>query len=166
MEAETTHTPEDIEEALDVVSEFMEETLTALDADQELEFEVSYEDGRIHAVLDGDRDDVGLLIGKRGQTLDAVQYLANALVGANCETQIPVQIDAQGYRDRRAAQLEKIADRAVADCLRTGDAIELEPMTSAERKVVHMYLKDHHGVETASEGREPNRRLVVSPRRD
>jgi spoIIIJ-associated protein len=79
---------------------------------------------------------------------------------------IHVLLDAQGYRKRRAKQLEKDADRAVAEVARTGRRVELEPMTSSERKVIHQYLKDVPDVQTVSAGREPNRRLAVEPRQD
>lgn len=164
--AEVEYSKEQVEEALDVLSEFMEETLVVLDVGKDLEVDLRLRDDVIVGDLDGDRDDIALLIGKRGQTLDAIQYLANAVVTSQCERQIPVRIDAQGYRERRASQLEKMADRAAADVVRDGDPVELEPMTSSERKVVHLYLKDHPHVVTESTGREPHRRVSVEPRRD
>lgn len=161
-----TFSREQVDEALDILAEFMEETLVVLDVGKDLEVDLQFRDDMIYGDLDGDRDDIALIIGKRGQTLDAVQYLANAVVTANCEQRIPVQIDAQGYRERRAGQLENQADRAVSDALQRGRSVELEAMTASERKVIHLYLKDHPDVETNSTGREPNRRLVVEPRRN
>jgi spoIIIJ-associated protein len=108
--------------------------------------------------------DVGLLIGRHGQTIDSIQYLLNA-VGwrAYGEERKEVIVDAAGYRARRKATLEALADR-VADRVReSGDREELEPMTAVERKVVHLRLKDAAGVGTASEGTEPNRYVVVVP---
>jgi len=108
--------------------------------------------------------DVGLLIGRHGQTIDSIQYLLNA-VGwrAHGEERKEVIVDAAGYRARRKATLEALADR-VADRVReSGDREELEPMTAVERKVVHLHLKDAAGVGTASEGTEPNRYVVVVP---
>jgi spoIIIJ-associated protein len=105
--------------------------------------------------------DVAILIGKHGQTIDALQHVANAMVhrrGAST----PVTIDAAGYRERRRSTLEGIALRA-ADRAQRGERVELEPMTSVERKVVHERLKDVEGVETTSEGTEPNRYVVVLP---
>ena len=161
-------TAEQIDDALDVLADFMEQTLVALDVGEDLEVDLRYMDreGLIQADLDGDRDDIALIIGKRGQTLDAVQYVANAIVIAQCEAPIQVRLDAQGYRTRRASQLEKIADRAVSTALKRGREVELEPMTSAERKVIHLYLKDHPDVGTASTGKDPSRRVVVEPLRD
>ena len=106
--------------------------------------------------------DLGLLIGKHGQTIDALQSVANAAlfrVGAGK----PVTVDAAGYRDRRRATLEGIALRAAERATEEGDRILLEPMTSVERKVVHERLKEVDGVETSSEGAEPNRYVVVFP---
>jgi spoIIIJ-associated protein len=160
-------TAEQIDDALDVLADFMEQTLVALDVGEDLEVDLSFVEGEgfIQAELDGDRDDIALIIGKRGQTLDAVQYVANAIVITQCDAPIPVRLDAQGYRDRRAGQLEKIADRAVATALKRGREVELEPMTSSERKVIHLYLKDHPRVSTASTGKDPSRRLVIEPHR-
>lgn len=161
-------TTEQVDEALDALAEFMEATLVVLDVGSDLEVDLRFmeRDGYIHGELDGDRDDIALIIGKRGQTLDAIQYVANAVAMSQCDALIPVRIDAQGYRERRAGQLEKLADRAVENVRDTGREVELEPMTSSERKVVHLYLKDHPDVSTESTGKDPHRRVVVEPRRD
>ena len=106
-------------------------------------------------------DDLGLLIGKHGQTIDALQYVANA-ASFRSGAGKPVTIDAAGYRERRRATLEGIALRA-AEQASEGERVLLEPMTAVERKVVHERLKDVVGVETSSEGTEPNRYVVVSP---
>ena len=105
--------------------------------------------------------DLGLLIGKHGQTIDALQYVANA-ASFRSGAGKPVTIDASGYRERRRVTLEGIALRA-AEQAATGERVLLEPMTAVERKVVHERLKEVPGVETSSEGTEPNRYVVVSP---
>ncbi len=161
-----TFTREQVDEVLDLVAEFMEETLDVLDVDPDTEVDLRFEDGYVWGDLDGDEDDIALVIGRRGQTLDAIQYLLNAIVQNSLEFPIHVQLDAQGYRKRRARQLEKDADRAVSEVARTGRRVELEPMTSSERKVIHQYLKDVPDIQTVSAGREPNRRLAVEPRQD
>jgi spoIIIJ-associated protein len=107
--------------------------------------------------------DLGLLIGKHGQTIDAIQYLANAVVRAEGGTH-EVIVDAAGYRARRAATLEAAAVRSARLASATGNPVELDPMTAVERKIVHEALKDDPEVETASEGSEPNRYVVVFPR--
>jgi spoIIIJ-associated protein len=108
--------------------------------------------------------DVGLLIGRHGQTIDAMQYLLNA-VGwrAYGEDRKEVVVDAAGYRARRKATLEALALRVAERVRDSGESEELEPMTAVERKVVHLRLKDVPGVATASEGTEPNRHVVVLP---
>jgi spoIIIJ-associated protein len=108
--------------------------------------------------------DVAILIGRHGQTIDAVQYLLNVIqYRAYGEAKKDVVVDAAGYRERRRATLEALADE-IADRVReSGKAEELEPMTSVERKIVHLRLKEAAGVATASEGTEPNRYVVVLP---
>lgn len=107
--------------------------------------------------------DVALFIGKHGQTIDAIQYLANAITRAQ-GGEHEVIVDASGYRARRTATLEGIAQRTAQRVAATGRREELEPMTPVERKIVHEALKDDPEVDTASEGSEPNRYVVVLPR--
>jgi len=107
--------------------------------------------------------DLGLFIGKHGQTIDAIQYLANAMARSQ-GGQHDVVVDAAGYRARRTATLETVAKRAAQRAAATGHRIELEPMTPVERKIVHESLKDDPEVATESEGSEPNRYVVVLPR--
>jgi spoIIIJ-associated protein len=106
--------------------------------------------------------DLGLFIGKHGQTIDAIQYLANAMVRAEGGGH-DVVVDAAGYRARRTATLETVARRTAQRASATGRRIELDPMTPVERKIVHEALKDDPEVETLSEGSEPNRHVVVVP---
>ena len=108
--------------------------------------------------------ELGLLIGKHGQTIDAIQYLANAIVWRNRgDERIPVVVDAAGYRARRQASLDALATRSADQAVSSGEPVELEPMTAVERKVVHVSLQDHPGVTTRSEGTEPNRFVVIDP---
>jgi spoIIIJ-associated protein len=113
----------------------------------------------IHVTCSG--EELGLFIGKHGQTIDAIQYLANAIARRGGGDAKEVVVDAAGYRDRRRATLETIAVRSAQQALRDG-RVELEPMTAIERKIVHLRLKDFPGVETSSEGAEPNRYVVVT----
>jgi len=107
---------------------------------------------------------LGLLIGKHGQTIDAIQYLANAIVWrSRPDDRKDVVVDAAGYRERRRAALESLALRSAEEALATHSAVELEPMTAVERKTVHLRLKSFDGVETGSEGTEPNRFVVITP---
>jgi spoIIIJ-associated protein len=108
--------------------------------------------------------DLGMLIGRHGQTIDAVQYLANAVMWRrHPEDRKEVVVDAAGYRDRRRVALEALALRSAERALSDQEPVELEPMTAVERKVVHLRLKELDGVETSSEGTEPNRYVVVYP---
>jgi spoIIIJ-associated protein len=107
--------------------------------------------------------DLGLLIGKHGSTIDALQHIATRVAFRGDADRKTVSIDAAGYRERREASLQRAADQAVEDALSYGRAVELEPMSSAERRIVHTYLRDRTEVQTHSEGDEPDRRLVVTP---
>jgi spoIIIJ-associated protein len=107
--------------------------------------------------------DVGVLIGRYGQTIDAVQYIVDAIVARRGGERVEVTVDAAGYRERRRVMLERLAVRNAERARSTGRPVELEPMTAVERKVVHVRLKEFDGVETSSEGTEPNRYVVVSP---
>jgi spoIIIJ-associated protein len=108
--------------------------------------------------------ELGLLIGKHGQTIDAMQYLANAAVwrGRGDERKAVV-VDAAGYRARREATLASLAQRSAERAVSSARSVELDPMTAVERKVVHVCLKEYPGVVTRSEGTEPNRFVVIDP---
>ena len=125
--------------------------------------DVAERDGEIWAEVSG--PELGLLIGKHGQTLDALQSVCTQAAFRGSEDRVPVVVDAAGYRERRDGVLKRQADRGVADALRYGRAIELDTMGSQERKVVHNYLKDRVDVDTHSEGEEPFRRIVITPLR-
>jgi spoIIIJ-associated protein len=108
--------------------------------------------------------DLGMLIGRHGQTIDAIQYLANAaMYRGHSDERKEVVVDAAGYRARRRASLEALAVRSAERALAIAEAVELDPMTAVERKVVHIRLKEFDGVETTSEGTEPNRFVVIRP---
>jgi spoIIIJ-associated protein len=121
------------------------------------------EDG-IRGTLDG--DDLGLFIGRHGQTIDAVQHLAFKIVNRDAarDAAVRVVVDAAGYRERREQMLHRQADQAAARAARSGRPVALDAMSATERKVVHEWLKDRDDVETYSEGTEPDRHLVVAPR--
>jgi spoIIIJ-associated protein len=118
-------------------------------------------DDEIRATVNG--DDLGLLIGKHGLTIDALQHLAFRAAYRGTVDRKQVTIDAAGYRERRESALHRMAERAVADALEFDRPVELEPMRAPERKLVHLYLRERTEVDTHSEGDEPERRLVVTP---
>ena len=108
-------------------------------------------------------EDLGLFIGRHGQTIDAVQHLAQRMAGARAEHGRRIVVDAEGYRERREAILRRQADRAAEEALRSGRPVALDVMTASERRLVHEYLREHGAVQTYSEGDEPDRHLVVAP---
>jgi spoIIIJ-associated protein len=124
--------------------------------------EVHEDDGALTVTCVG--PDLGMLIGRHGQTIDAIQYLANAIVfRTHADDRKDVVVDAAGYRARRRASLEALAVRSAQRATRSGEPVELEPMTAVERKIVHVRLQDFPGVETSSDGTEPNRFIVITP---
>jgi spoIIIJ-associated protein len=108
-------------------------------------------------------DDLGLLIGHHGQTIDAIQHLAYRIAFSGTEARRRVSVDAAGYRERRAVALRAAADQAAETAVHDRRPVPLEAMSALERKVIHEHLKSRHDVETYSEGQEPSRRLVVAP---
>jgi spoIIIJ-associated protein len=108
-------------------------------------------------------DDLGLLIGHHGQTIDAIQHLAYRIAFPGDQPRKRVVVDAAGYRERRAVALRAAADQAAEAAIQDRRPVALEAMSAMERKVVHEHLKSRHDVETYSEGQEPDRRLVVAP---
>jgi spoIIIJ-associated protein len=109
-------------------------------------------------------DDLGLLIGRHGATIDALQYIAAIVVNGDRRERRQVIVDAEGYRERREVALKSLAERSAQKVVREGESMTLKPMTAAERKVIHLHLKDHARVETVSEGNEPFRAVVISPK--
>lgn len=107
-------------------------------------------------------DELGILIGKHGQTLDALQYLTNLAANRECRERVRFIIDVEDYRKRRADTLEQLAMRLADRAKRTGERVALEPMTPHERKIIHMSLQNDSEIETYSEGEEPYRRVVIS----
>jgi spoIIIJ-associated protein len=123
--------------------------------------DIDESDDEIRATVNG--EDLGLLIGKHGATIDALQHLAFRAAFKGAAARKQVTVDAAGYRERRAAALHRMADRAAAEAIQFDRPVELEPMRAMERKVVHTYLSERSDVATHSEGDEPDRRLVVTP---
>jgi spoIIIJ-associated protein len=108
-------------------------------------------------------EDLGLLIGHHGQTIDAIQHLAYRIAYRGSDARKRVAVDAAGYRERRAVALRAAADQAAETAVHDRRPVALEAMSALERKVVHEHLKSRRDVETYSEGQEPSRRLVVAP---
>jgi spoIIIJ-associated protein len=137
----------------------LERVVDGLDLDAEIE--VAEDSDGIIGRVEG--EDLGLLIGRRGQTIDAVQLLCYRVAFRGRLERKRVTVDAAGYRTRRREVVERQADRAAERALESGKEIELEPMSASERKIVHDRLKDRPGLETFSEGDEPERCVIVAP---
>jgi spoIIIJ-associated protein len=142
------------------VRTIVERVLDDLDLDGSVE--ISEDDETIVAVVEGD-DDYGLLIGRRGQTIDALQLLCYQAAFRGMHERKRVVVDAAGYRERRRESLQGRADRAAEQALKLGRPVELDAMSAQERRVVHERLKERPEVETYSEGTEPHRCVVVAP---
>jgi spoIIIJ-associated protein len=155
-----TETAEWPQEPAERVRELVEGVLDELDLDGEVEIEE--DDERIAATVVGE-EDYGLLIGKRGQTIDALQLLCYQAAFRGSRERKRVLLDAAGYRQRRRATLEGRADRAAEQALSANRIVEMDPMSAQERRVVHERLKERAGVETYSEGDEPRRCVIVAP---
>jgi spoIIIJ-associated protein len=125
----------------------------------------SAETSRLNVVGEGsERDELGALIGRKGERLSALQHLVNLMLSREMGTWTRVLVDVEDYRGRRERQLREIAERAAARVVETGKMLQLEPMPALERRWVHLALKDRPDVATQSIGEEPNRRIVVLPR--
>ncbi len=141
------------------LGDLLERTSEALGL--EVEVEVVDDGETVTGTLHG--EDVGLFIGRHGQTIDAVQHLGLRIVQGASEERRRVVVDADGYRARRAEALERQADEAADEAQRYKRPVSLDAMGSSERKIVHEYLRERGDVETYSEGDEPDRHLVVAP---
>lgn len=111
-------------------------------------------------------EDMGIFIGRRGQTIDAIEYLASIAVFSGVQPRRRVELDAEGYKERRRRQIERVALRKADEAAKRGRPVALTPMTPAERKIVHLTLRGRTDVATASQGREPNRAVVITPVRE
>jgi spoIIIJ-associated protein len=146
-------------DAAELVRDLMDRIATT--AGVEASVEVHEDDECVSGTYVG--EELGLLIGHHGQTIDAIQHLAYRAAFKGREERKGVVVDAAGYRERRAVALRADADQAADAALRERRPIALEAMSALERKVVHEHLRERHDVETYSEGQEPSRRLVVAP---
>ena len=117
--------------------------------------------GKDVVYLEMDGKDSGSVIGKRGQTLDAIQYLTSLVVNKNSENYVKVVVDAENYRAKRQKTLEQLANRLAAKVIKTKKYVRLEPMNPYERKIIHATLQQNPNITTRSEGEEPYRRVVI-----
>ncbi len=147
------------DEAIAKAKEFLQKIFTAMKIEVAMEKFINKNDGSVTFKLHG--DDMGILIGKHGQTLDALQYLTNLVANKNSADRVRVIIDVEDYRDRRVETLTRLANRLADKVKRTGERVALEPMNPHERKIIHMALQGDRRVTTLSEGDEPHRHVVI-----
>ena len=143
----------------DKIAQFLTEVLEKMDMPAEVKVKIDEEEKTIDVDLEG--DNTGDVIGKRGQTLDALQYLASIVANKEKEEYYRLKLDTKNYRERRARTLENLAKNVAAKVKKTRHKIVLEPMNPYERRIIHAYLQSDTHVTTKSEGEEPNRRVVV-----
>lgn len=142
------------------VRNFLNSVFDAMNMQVELIINIDEEEHIIDIELKG--DDMGILIGKRGQTLDSLQYLTNLAVNKNSENYYKVKVDTENYRKRRKDTLENLAKNIAYKVKRTKRPVSLEPMNPFERRIIHSALQNDRYVTTHSEGEEPNRYVVVT----
>ncbi|OXZ26416.1 RNA-binding protein [Finegoldia magna] len=112
-------------------------------------------------IMCSEESDIGIIIGKRGETLDSLQYIVNLVTNRNADTYIRVVLDCNQYRSKRERSLQKLARRLADKAVQTGRDIKLEPMNPYERRIIHTYLQNDEKVNTFSQGNEPNRRVII-----
>ena len=142
------------------VKPFLEELFKVMDVDVEIKEEYNAEERQVEVDLSG--DSMGMLIGKRGQTLDALQYLTSLTLNKGYDDYVKVKIDTENYRERRKATIENLAKNVAKKVKSSGRTSTLEPMNPYERRIIHAVLQEDKYVETHSEGEEPHRKVVVT----
>lgn len=147
------------DEAVAKAKEFLQKIFAAMKIEVAMEKFINKNDGSVTFKLHG--SDMGILIGKHGQTLDSLQYLTNLVANKNSAERVRVIIDVEDYRDRRVETLTRLANRLADKVKRTGERVALEPMNPHERKIIHMALQGDRRVTTLSEGDEPHRHVVI-----
>lgn len=154
--------PEDADEVMTKTCSFVTELLSAMGIASTVTAKFS-EDGIMEVDIAG--EGMGLIIGKRGATLDSLQYLATLVINKDRKDHVRLKLDTEGYRARRQETLEKLAINMAKKAKRTGHRVVLEPMNPYERRIIHSALQNESGVETHSDGEEPYRKVIISPKR-
>jgi spoIIIJ-associated protein len=150
---------------LEVIPDAVEESMRFLQdvfSSMEQKVQIEREDHEEHVRLNFHGSDLGILIGRRGQTLDALQYLVNIVANRYSDKHQRIVLDAENFRERRKQTLEQLAQRLADRVIRSRREVVLEPMSPLERKVIHSHLQDHPKVKTYSKGDEPNRKVVIA----
>lgn len=160
-EEPVVRTEEEIAKLKDAADAFLSGVFGAMDLP--VEIKISYEADDDVLAIDFEGEDMGILIGKRGQTLDSLQYLTSLVVNRVTAQFVRVKLDTEDYRRRRKETLENLANNIARKVRKTGHPVSLEPMNPYERRIIHSYLQNNRYVETYSEGTEPYRHVVISP---
>ena len=148
----------------DCVRDFLTQVFDAMDLTVDISVEVEVDNHTVNVELKG--DEMGVLIGKRGQTLDSLQYLTSLALNRHTDEYVKVKLDTEDYRKRRKETLENLAKNIAYKVKRTKRPVSLEPMNPFERRVIHSTLQNDKYVSTHSEGEEPHRHVVVTLKKD
>ena len=154
---------EENEDILDAARDFISKILETFELENIVEMELK--DNVLNINVNGDENRLGILIGKRGVTLDSIQYILNLIVNKKSSRYIRVNLDSSGYREKRKETLINLAKKMANKVTKTGRSVKLEPMNSYERKIIHTALQDYEGVLTHSEGKDPFRKVVIQKER-
>jgi spoIIIJ-associated protein len=167
MQAEPAHTePVELDEQLIMAKTTVEDLLERMQVHATVHThygEAETPDGDRPVVVDIRGNDLSILIGRKAETLNALQYITNLIIGRHLEKWVPLQLDVEGYRARRELALRNLAERMAEQARSTGRRQVLEPMTASERRLVHLALRDDTTVTTESIGDEPNRKVTIAP---
>ena len=163
VEEGTKNIEEENQEILDTAREFISKILNTFELENSMEMELK--DNVLTINVNGDENRLGILIGKRGVTLDSIQYILNLIVNKKSSRYIRVNLDSSGYREKRKETLINLAKKMANKVTKTGRSVKLEPMNSYERKIIHTALQDYEGVLTHSEGKDPFRKVVIQKER-
>lgn len=155
--------PASTEEIEQISREFLDRVLNSLGIATDLD--IKFEDNVLEVEIKGDEEKLGIVIGKRGVTLDSIQYLLSLIVNKNTNEYVRVHLDSSGYRQKREETLKDLAQKMASKVLKTGRNVKLEPMNAHERKIIHEALQEYEGVITHSEGKDPYRKVVIQKER-
>ena len=152
---------EEAERSEKAAGEFLESVLKVMGVDAKLESRVDRSENTVHIELSG--ENMGFVIGRRGETLDALQYLTTIVTNKKEDSRWRVTLDTENYREKRTASLIALANKTANQAVKTGKSIALEPMSPQERRIIHSALQDNKAVTTFSTGQGPRRKIVIAP---
>lgn len=158
VKKEIVLTEEEKEKAIQNIEKFLKEF--SISFSEDIKYEIKEKDNYVNVSIDG--EDLGFLIGYRGETLYSMQSILSAIGGKGIQNKIRVILDIQGYKEKREKTLENLAEKVAKTVIRTRKSVKLEPMKAYERKIIHSKLQQNQKVETISVGEEPYRRIIVS----